>query len=135
MPLFPWKEEYCVGIGIIDSQHKHLVELLNAVYDASKVGKGREVLGKALEDLITYTTVHFATEEDYMKLHAYPDYEAHHAEHCALTEKVQAFWTQWQGRKVALTADVLTFLRDWLTNHILGADRKYGQFLASHGMH
>jgi hemerythrin len=30
---------------------------------------------------------------------------------------------------------LMTFLQNWLTNHILTVDQKYGEFLNAHGVH
>jgi hemerythrin len=135
MPLLLWREDYSVGIRIIDSQHKRLVELLNAIYDASRVGKGRDVLGKSLAELVSYTFIHFGTEEDFMMIHGYPDYGAHKAEHEALAQKVIDFQREFESGKAALTAEVMLFLRDWLNDHILQTDRKIGPFLTSRGVY
>jgi hemerythrin len=135
MPLLSWRDDYSVGIAVLDAQHKNLVELLNSLYDASRVGKGRDVLWKTLRELISYTRVHFATEEDFMKLHTYADLPDHKAEHDALTKKVIDFQHDFEAGKVAITADVLSFLRDWLTGHILETDRKYTPYLTGRGVH
>jgi hemerythrin len=135
MPILSWREEYSAGIRVIDSQHRRLVELLNAIYDASRVGKGRDVLGKTLNELVSYTIIHFGTEEDFMMIHGYPEYPAHKAEHEALAKKVTDFQREFDSGEVVMSAEVLMFLRDWLNDHILQTDKKLGPFLTSRGVH
>jgi len=52
-----------------------------------------------------------------------------------LTGKVLAFKKQFDTGKASVTPELMTFLQDWLTNHILTVDQKYGEFLNSKGVH
>ncbi len=59
MALFNWSEEYSVNVNGLDNQHKKLVDLINELHSAMKEGKSKEVLGKIIEELISYTKFHF----------------------------------------------------------------------------
>ena len=135
MPLMTWKDEYSVKIQTIDSQHKKLIDLLNQIYDASRLGKGKEVLGKILNELVVYTKVHFTTEEDFFKKFSYPDYVLHKIEHDKLTKQVTDFQEQYEAGNATLSIEIMQFLKDWLSDHILGTDKKYVEFLHSKGLH
>jgi hemerythrin len=50
MALVTWGPSLEVGIQLIDSQHKRLVDLINQLDDAQKQGRGNEVIGETLED-------------------------------------------------------------------------------------
>jgi len=129
-----WKDEYSVKIQTIDSQHKKLIDLLNQIYDASRVGKGKEILGKILNELVTYTKIHFATEEEFFKKFSYPGYIQHKIEHDKLTKQVTDFQEQYAIGRVTLSIEIMQFLKDWLNGHILGTDKKYSEFLNSKGL-
>ena len=133
--LFPWSETYSVNIGIIDMQHKNLVNLINDLHQAMVSGQGKQHLGKILSSLIKYTQVHFKTEENLMHSHQYPELEPHAAEHDRLTKTVLDFQAKFQRNEVGLTIEVMDFLKDWLSKHILGADKQYGPFLNARGVH
>ena len=134
MSLMEWNDAYSVKIFSIDSQHKNLVALVNNLNSAMRQGKGKELMSKVLQDLISYTKVHFKTEEDLMVKHTYPEYEAHKKEHDDLTAKVLDFYTRFQSGNTFITVEVMNFLRDWLVNHILGSDKKYGPFFIEKGV-
>lgn len=135
MALFDWKPEYSVEIASIDAQHKKLVDFINELHDAMRAGKGAEALGKVLKGLVDYTKNHFAAEEKLMAEHGYADLAAHKAEHEALLEKVGEVTAKFeQSKGSGLTIDVMNFLRDWLTKHILGTDRKYSAHLKAKGV-
>ena len=132
--LFPWKDAYSVNIGIVDSQHKVLVDLLNELHQAMMTGKGKEQLGNILFKLIKYAQGHFKAEEALMQSKQYPDFANHKAEHDRLTKTVMDFQAKFSKNEVGLTMEVMDFLRDWLMKHIMGVDKKYGPFLNAKGV-
>jgi len=132
--LFPWSDTYSVNIGIIDSQHKNLVSIVNELHHAMITGQAKQELGKILSNLIRYTQVHFKTEETFMESHHYPDYANHKSQHEQLTKTVLDFQSKFQKNEVGLAIEVMDFLKDWLGKHILGTDKKYTPFLNSKGV-
>jgi len=134
MPLFTWNESYSVNIKQFDDQHRKLVELINMLHDAMSMGKGIQVMRKVLDELVAYTTTHFADEEKVMQEHNYPGYLAHKMEHERLTFKVLEIQSKFQDRQITLTLGVMKFLQDWLVNHIQGTDQKYTAYLNKRGV-
>lgn len=132
--LFPWSDTYSVNIGIIDMQHKALVELINELHHAMITRTGKEQLGTILSGLIKYTQGHFKTEEGLMQSNQYPDYIHHKAEHDAFTKKALDFQSKFQTNEIGLTIEVMDFLKDWLIQHIMGVDKRYAPFLNSKGV-
>jgi hemerythrin len=134
MALITWNDNYSVQVKQFDDQHKKLVGMVNDLHDAMKVGKGKEVVEKVLAGLILYTKSHFADEEKLMKLHNYPGYEEQKKEHNLLAIKVLDLQSNLREGKAVLSQPVMTFLKDWLQNHIQGDDKKYGPFFNSKGI-
>ena len=134
MPLITWSETYSVKLKELDAQHQKLIALINELFDAMSQGRGKEVIAGTLGGLIEYTRTHFATEERLMSSSGYPGYLKHKGEHEAFTQKVTEFQGQYLSGQVALTVQVMTFLKEWLTNHILGTDKKYVSFFISKGI-
>ena len=132
--LFPWSEDYSVNIGIIDTQHKNLVNIINELHVAMITGKAKQDLGIILGNLVKYTQVHFKTEENLMESRRYPDYASHKVQHEQLTKTVLDFEGKFQRNELGLTIDVMDFLKAWLGKHILGSDKKYTAFLNSKGV-
>ncbi len=134
MALMQWDGTYSVKVSQFDTQHKKLVGMLNDLHSAMKEGKSKEIMGKTLDDLIAYTVTHFADEERLMKQHGYPEYDAHKAEHDKLTQQALKLQSEFKAGKAGVNMEVLNFLRDWLKNHIMGTDKKYGPFLNTKGV-
>jgi len=116
-------------MDVIDDQHKKLVSIVNRLYDAMRDGKGSEILGDVLSELIEYTRYHFTAEEAMMKNNAYPDFQSHKSAHSMLVEKVMDLELDLKAGKIALSVQVFQFLKDWLVNHIQGEDKKIAPFL------
>lgn len=131
MALITWQDSFSVGVELIDSDHKLLVSLINQLNDAAQGGQGRDVVGSVLNVLVEYTESHFTREEMLMAKGGYPDLDAHKGEHRALTERVREMVGRYRTDTTgAAEAEVLAFLKDWLTNHILGVDMHYRPYVA-----
>lgn len=130
MPLITWQDSYSVGVPLIDDDHRLLVSLINQLDDAIQGGQGRDVVGSVLNVLEEYTRGHFGREERLMEKAGYPDLVPHRREHHKLTDQVRAIVERYHaGPDETLDADVLAFLKTWLTGHILGVDMKYAPYL------
>lgn len=134
MSYIDWRPEYSVGIPSIDKQHQQLVKMLNELYDAMQSGQGQAALGKVLIGLAQYCVEHFAAEERLMTQHGYPDLAAHRDVHQKMTAKVTSLLQEFKAGKTQLSVSVASFLKDWLTKHILQTDMKYGPFLKEKGV-
>ena len=134
MPLMSWKEEYSVKISQIDQQHKKLIDLINQLNDAMSQGKAKDVLGKILNDLVTYCATHFKQEEQLMQANGYPEFAVHKEKHDKMTAKVFSLKREVEGGKRLISLEVMNFLEQWLNKHILGTDKKYGPFLNAQGI-
>jgi hemerythrin len=132
--LFPWSETYSVKIGIVDTQHKNLLNLLNELHQAMVEGHGKAKLGQVLSNLVKYTQFHFATEERLLQLHEYADFPAHKAEHDQLASTVLEYQRKFIANEIGLSVEVMNLLKDWLSKHILGSDKKYAAFLNTKGV-
>jgi hemerythrin len=127
--MFEWKNEYSVGIGSIDAQHQKLFAIGRELFAAMSAGQGKASLARILDRLVQYTAVHFAHEERLMRLNDYPDFQAHKAEHDALTRQVLAFQADFEGGRVSMTVQLLQFLKEWLEKHIKISDVAYAPCL------
>jgi len=132
---FNWRDSYSVKVQAMDNQHKRLFALINELHGAMGQGHGKEVAGDILRRLIDYTVQHFYAEELLMQEHNYPGLATHRAEHQALTDKVIAFKKEFDAGRTYITPQLMTFLQQWLKNHIQTVDQRYGDFLNGHGVH
>ena len=126
-----WSEQYSVGIPEIDEQHKTLFDLVNMIHAAILDHKGTAACVDVLNELVDYTRSHFGLEESLMRIGKYPGYADHCALHQELIDEVETLMEKIHSGKAAISFELLHFLRVWLTKHILGEDKKYGDFFNS----
>ncbi len=135
MSLLTWNKKYKVGITEFDEQHKIIIALINKLYDAMKEGDGKVVLKDILNELIAYTKYHFENEEKYFVKFDYPGKAEHVKEHNDLRKSVSDLKKRSDELKPVFTMELMTFLKQWLLNHIQGTDKKYGSYLNEKGLH
>lgn len=134
MAIFDWKDSYSVKIKAVDEQHKILVSSLNELYEAMRNREAETVISGILKKLTDYIGIHFSFEEDLMTRHGYPDLPEHKKEHEDFVAKVSDFVEKHKAGKLMLSMEVMTFLIQWLKEHIMGSDKKYGPFLNQKGV-
>lgn len=125
MSFFKWNERYAFGFESIDSDHKVLVSLIDDLYSALSKGEGKNVIQGIVAKLVDYTKVHFKREEFYMQSINYTDTAQHIAQHEFFIQKVDSFMEKLDAGVSNISIEVITFLRDWLINHILNTDKKF----------
>ncbi|QEM67027.1 bacteriohemerythrin [Geobacter sp. FeAm09] len=128
MPIIEWDKKFELGMQPFDEHHKHLVSLLNEVYDDFAGGSDREALGIVLDMLIDYAMNHFAAEELRMGLHEYPQFRQHCEEHDKFYRRIVEIQNNFHMGKGDLSLEVMNFLGSWLSEHILKSDADYGRF-------
>ena len=123
-----WKSEYSIGIPEIDEEHKVLLECIARLDDAKDDQKQRDLaVYFVLSELDDYVRVRFTVEEVIMRLFDYPGRGAHIQTHRSFTEYVKSM--QQSALRRDVRDEIAAFLRDWLVNHIMTADKQYAVFL------
>ncbi|MFK5986291.1 MAG: bacteriohemerythrin [Pseudomonadota bacterium] len=133
MPLIAWSNELSVGIDSIDAQHQKLINMINALNDALADGSSQPMLQKIFDGLAIYTVKHFAYEENLFATHGYTESVAHKVEHKALLDKVLELKEKMQEGDFMIGIELMAFLKEWLTNHILKTDMAYAIELIAKG--
>ena len=134
MSLIRWNNSFSVNVAEVDRQHQKLILMINDLTDAMKSGKGKDVLGKILDGLISYTASHFKMEEQYFKELRYPHAGEHKKEHVDFVKKVLEFKEDFDSGKATVSVNMLQFLSRWLQTHIKGSDMKYSTFFNENGV-
>jgi hemerythrin-like metal-binding protein len=134
MALITWVPSLEIGIGIIDSQHRSLVDLINQLDKAQEEGRGNEVVSETLEGLINYTHTHFRTEEELLKQHSYEDFDLHCREHRIFTDQIEIYRDRCNAGSLRISSNVMAYMRSWLLTHIGSSDRAYTGTLKNAGV-
>lgn len=129
-----WGPMLQIGYADIDAQHMRLVELANSLDDAMRAGHGRDVAGSVLDELVRYTVYHFAFEERLMDQYGISSAPVHKAEHRKLVADVAAFKAKFDSGAATVTTELMTFLRNWLSDHVLKTDKALAKELLAKGV-
>lgn len=121
-----WTQHHALGLDELDAQHRLLFELTNDLWHHLVRRSARNEVLVTLGLLERYALSHFATEETFMRVTAYPHMAAHMAEHAAFIERITHETAQIAAGH-ALSLDLLTFLKDWLGEHIEVADMDFAR--------
>ncbi len=135
MSFATWNDSYSVRVQRIDSEHQQLFVIVNNLYEAMKGGRGRDVLQPVLQELVAYTQQHFRNEEALLRQAGYADLAAHIVQHQKFVNRIQQLSNEYQAGATAITVELLDFLKNWLTGHIMGTDQHYSAALHASGIH
>lgn len=135
MAYLHWNPTFSVGVEQFDRHHQALVDMVNQLHDAMRAGKGQQELSAILDRLANYTLTHFASEEKLMTQYHFPGLASHKAAHDELARQVTLIQEKYKTSSLGLSIQVMNFLKDWLTNHILGEDMGYKDFFNQHNIH
>lgn len=124
--MLEWKDEYSVGIELIDTQHKRLFEIGNQAYELLNndfyLDKYDRIV-QILKELKQYTIYHFKSEEDYMLSISYKKYFSQKVEHDDFIKKINDVnLDKIDKDQDAYIRDLLAFIFDWILDHILKKD-------------
>jgi hemerythrin len=129
-----WNESFSVGIRKIDKQHQELINIMNFLVENEDASGHSDPIASVLDRMTKYAHLHFETEEALMLEYEYPEYETHQADHTQFKMKTAQFCLDALRRKETLPDEVISYLRHWLTHHILRTDMKYKPYLLARGV-
>lgn len=129
-----WQDDFSIGVSFVDADHKVLVQLITEV--SENVGDSEEYanMGSVLSALADYCDYHFKREEELLKGVSYPSLISHQALHDNLTNEVQQLAARYMRDPKSVKSDeLLSFLENWLRDHILTHDKAYAPHVQNAG--
>lgn len=133
MPLLTWTEEMSVGVPLLDSDHKVLMDIINSIEDTARSPKQHAHLEESLQTLIQYTIKHFGREEKIMRACGYAALHSHLDEHLRFSFEIQGIVPRIRGGNDSKAVQkLLVYLRDWWNHHILIEDKAYRPYAEGH---
>lgn len=127
-----WRDDMTVGVDKWDSDHRWLVTLIHDIRVAIRQKKDPKDIQAILIALQRYAGVHFAAEENAMRLFDYPDYPAHKLAHDEFRQWIADERDEFLDAPLAWDGEeAVEYLVDWLFSHILTVDKSYEAFFAA----
>lgn len=128
--LIHWDEDFSVGNGLLDNEHRDIVHILNILYRHQRRGgptlDGEEILARVRETV----NVHFANEEDVLARHHCPMLAKHQSAHAALLKNLADLTSALPGLTAASAEAALArLIRRIVVDHILVDDMDCRDYL------
>lgn len=125
---FAFTDKYKTGIALVDDEHRRLFEIIketNDVIEADLLHDKYDKIVYILNELKDYTVMHFTDEERYMESIGYEGIEMQRIAHKAFVERLNEINLEdVDDNQKEYLEDSISFLLEWLTNHILKMDKK-----------
>ncbi len=134
MEQIQWDESFSVGVVQMDRQHKRIIDMINQLLRDPAANVSSETVSEILTKITKYSQEHFATEEEILEQHGYPELSSHKKAHRAFRKKAVAFCLDTMDRQTSVPADVLHYLKEWWTQHILTVDMRLSSFYKEKGV-
>jgi len=126
MPI-QWRNKMSVDGGLIDADHKHLIEIINKFESFSKDGLSVDEAMEILYALKFYASTHFKREERLQLLAGFPYAESHKLEHEELLGQLDHVVEEFRtlapdANHQEYVKETAELLRHWLIDHVLNRD-------------
>ncbi len=116
----------------LDNEHLVQLGLADAVVQAVDRGEPAADVAQLVAQFVDYTELHFMSEQLLMRLHAYPDYAEHVADHDAIIAQLQALRDDSADATVSpLTAERAHQVKGQMLGHIRNRDAALHAYLAN----
>ncbi len=129
-----WTEDLAVGIATIDMQHKELFVRINNLLLAIKEHRCRSEIDGTIKFLDDYAVFHFAEEEKRMAEAGYGGLAEHKKDHAVYLKNIadlkrEADQPRVSGVSYELSVTANQIIVDWIVDHIMKIDKKFGQYM------
>lgn len=132
--LIVWKEEFVVDRGVIDEDHKFLIENLNGILQKLNTHAPAGIVHEMAGCVRNFAALHFLREERLQEQAGYPGLAEHRDEHRQLLADFDRFLAQFaalpEDAAVADVGEAKKFIYRWILGHILRNDGKLAPYLA-----
>lgn len=129
-----WNDNLKTGIAIIDEQHQLLFETINKL---NQFKEKKDNFHEILFDLQAYVSVHFNTEETYMKCLHYSDYDNHKSCHDKFVDDCAKILNKNEALNpfTDIVEELVVFVEDWIQEHYTNEDVKMATYISNNHLH
>jgi hemerythrin len=131
--LLNWNDKMCVGVEVMDSEHRELSQAINDLHAAALQDRQQSLTGPLLRKVAEVARAHFSSEEGLMVSSNYPGMALHLFKHQYLMQQVDALQGRVNRGGFKLTEHSLSFLNHWFTAHIQEEDTQFALWLNDPG--
>lgn len=124
-----WKDSFCCGNDLIDSQHQTLFDISNKLLEAVMSSRPPAEISKIITRLLDKVSSHFHDEELLLAEIDYPDRQNHAAKHAKLLAKGRQLSEEFKTSSLS-DGDIFQFVAsEVVMHHLLEADREFFSYI------
>jgi hemerythrin-like metal-binding protein len=125
-----------VNVEVLDDDHQKLFEMMNELHESITAGHDKNMLREIIARLLKRTKTHLDHEEHLLEQTGDPGLAAHKLEHDRMKQRSRKLYDRFESGSLAVVSiELKSFLQNWWLMHIQGADKQYGPYLNSKGIH
>jgi len=130
MPVLNWNDRYSIGILQLDMHHQHLFFLMRKTYGNFINKAHHQDLDLLFDEIIDCATYHIAAEKQYMLESNFPGINKQKKDHDLFFLRIVEMSKSYRRGERHLLIEMLSFLHNWLSTHIIHSDAEFGLFVA-----
>lgn len=128
---FIWSPALDVGNSRLNHEHREILALMARLQVLNTKSMSKVALLSAFDELIQYTQLHFAEEEEHMAAMSYPKLETHMRLHTSLLNSLAGYRAELMSSVYGrFPVSVFDFFKTWMISHIMIADKQYAEHQA-----
>lgn len=124
-----WKDSFCSGNQLIDTQHQALFQTANNLFGAILSGRTAAETAPIITRLLADVTRHFEDERKILEQTTFPGLQQHCTDHDRLLARGGELAEQFEAGTLSIGVLFQFLAYDVIMIHMLGADREYFPFV------
>jgi len=124
MQLLQWKPSYALGIPSIDTEHREMIRVINAVYEQLENNHDPDQVQAVLGDIHAQIAAHFALEERIMRAANYSEFVQHKDSHEELLDQIRDLMDSYAVDPETGKELLQSRLADWFGVHFATFDAR-----------
>ena len=115
----------------IDKEHQVQIGMLDALCTLIENDDTQSKIQEMLDQLVSYSEIHFMSEQLLMRNYAYPDYDDHVHDHEAMTEQLNQIKDSYASEQKNMVLNIASEMKNFLIGHINSRDQAFTDYLAN----
>jgi len=125
--MLKWDQKYSVNIDKFDRAHEELFALINDMSDTMTSDSDRDKMVADAKNLRRFLQIHFVREERLMADFEVINRDEHKNVHDGVYKRIEEALSRLRENKTGAMTEMVSFLKDWLPDHIVKMDMQYGR--------
>ena len=132
MQSIQWENMFHTRVPLLDTQNKHLVEMLNVFFELQNEQPESDVLFEMLWRISKHFNEHFKQEELLYEQYVPEDLEEHRYQHSLFQDNLTSYCVSVLERETEPSHILCEYIRDWLVFHISHMDMNTASKIQCH---